>query len=55
MYNNVDINFCFTFLASAQDCDVNNPSSREKSVLLLCHGRKISRSQQTNIYLTIIL
>lgn len=42
MYNNVSNNFWFTFLASVQDCDVNNPSKREKSFLLLCHGRKIS-------------
>ena len=51
MYNNVYINFWFTLLASVQDFDVNNPSNREKSFLLLRHGRKISRSQQTNIYL----
>lgn len=55
MYNYVSNNFWFTFLASVQDCDVNNPSNREKSFWLLCHGRKISRSQQTKIYLYIIL
>lgn len=46
MYNYVSNNFWFTFLASVQDYDVNNPSDREKSFWLLCHGRKISRSQQ---------
>lgn len=55
MYNYVSNNFWFTFLASVQDYDVNNPSNREKSFLLLCHGRKISRSQQTKIYLYIII
>lgn len=55
MYSYVSNNFWFTFLASVQDCDVNNPSNTEKSFLLLCHGRKISRSQQTKIYLYIIL
>ena len=55
MYNYVSNNFWFTFLVSVQDCDVNNPSDREKSFLLLCHGRKISRSQQTKIYLYIII
>ena len=55
MYNYVSNNFWFTFLASVQDCDVNKPSDREKSFLLLCHGRKISRSQQTKIYLYIII
>ena len=55
MYNYVSNNFWFTFLASVQDYDVNNPSDREKSFLLLCHGRKISRSQQTKIYLYIII
>ena len=30
MYNNVNNNFWFTSLASVQDCDVNNPSNREK-------------------------
>ena len=53
MYNNVDNNFWFTFLASVQDCDVNNPSNRENSFLLLCHDRKISRSQQTKIHIYI--
>ena len=51
MYNYVSNNFWFTFLASLQDYDVKNPSDREKSFWLLCHGRKISRSQQTKIYL----
>ena len=55
MYNYVSNNFWFTFLVSVQDCDVNNPSNREKSFLLLCHGTKISRSQQTKIYLYIII
>ena len=55
MYNYVSNNFWFTFLASVQDYDVNNPSNREKSFLLLCHGTKISRSQQTKIYLYIII
>ena len=55
MYNYVSNNFWFTFLASVQGYDVNNPSDREKSFWLLCHGRKISRSQQTKIYLYIIL
>ena len=53
MYNYVSNNFWFTFLASVQDCDVNNPSNREKSFLLLCHGTKISRSQQTKIIISI--
>ena len=55
MYNYVSNNFWFTFLVSVQDCDVNNPSNKETSFLLLCHGTKISRSQQTKIYLYIIL
>ena len=55
MYNSVSNNFWFTFLVSVQDCDVNNPSNREKSFLLLCHGTKISRSQQTKMYLYIII
>ena len=55
MYNYVSNNFWFTFLASVQDYDINNPSNREKSFLLLCHGTKISRSQQTKIYLYIII
>ena len=55
MYNYVSNNFWFTFLVSVQDCDVNNPSNKEKSFLLLCHGTKISRSQQTKIYLYIII
>ena len=54
MYNYVSNNFWFTFLASVQDYDINNPSNREKSFLLLCHGTKISRSQQTKIYIYIL-
>ena len=40
MYNYVSNNFWFTFLASVQDCDVNNPSNREKSFCCFAMVRK---------------
>ena len=52
MYNYVSNNFWFTFLASVQDYDVNNPSNREKSFLLLAMvGKFLDLNKPKYIYI----